>query len=162
MNCKEVTELISEYLDGKLGVADRREFESHLDTCRACASEVASTKEMLSSLRSLANQKSPVDVWQRVRAEVTTKEAKRGLWWRWVLRPVVAAPALAAAAAIAALLAWPSGDVPMASDKQFAPEYRNYIGAHSHALRQEAFADPDVVFVGAEVEKASLVEDSGQ
>lgn len=162
MNCREVSELISEYLDGELGAARRREFESHIGACKACASEVASMREMLSSLQMLSKQKCPVDMWQRVRPEIAVRHTSIDHWWRWMLRPMVAAPTLVAAASIAVVLAWPTGNVPLATDKQFAPEYRYYIGAHSHALRQEAFADPDVVFVGAEVEKASLVEDSGQ
>lgn len=162
MNCREISELISEYIDGQLGDIPRREFESHIEACESCAAEVASTKQMLSSLGSLSSQRCPVDMWQRVRAEVRTVPPRSTPWWRWILRPAVAAPAFALAASLAVFLVWPSADIPQASDKKFAPEYRYYIGAHSHAQREEAFADPDVVFVGAEMQKASLVEDSGQ
>lgn len=162
MKCREVSELISEYLDGELNGAREHEFESHIELCQACASEVDSTRKMLSSLSTLSNQRCPVDCWEHVRTEVATRRLGTNHWWRWVLRPVVAAPALAAMASITLFLVWPWSSSPMASDKRFAPEYTYYIGAHSHLQRQEAFADPDVVFVGAELQKASLVSDDGQ
>lgn len=158
MKCEKVSGLISEYLDGELQSAQALEFEAHTSTCETCSAEVASMRAMLGSLRSLSGMRSPVDCWAQVRARVAVVSQVRTPWWRVALRPAIAAPALAAAASIALFLAWPSGNMPMASDKAFAPEYRYYIAAHSQAQRHEAFADPDVAFVGAEMQKASLLQ----
>jgi len=155
MKCKRASELISDYLDGRLAEPARQEFESHLADCSYCASEVEAASELLASLSSLSGRRSPVDCWSGVRAAISAHQRAATPWWHWVVRPVVAAPAAAVAVALAVFLMWPSGNVPMASDK--ASEYSYYIGAHSHLQRQQTFADPDVVFVGAELQKASLV-----
>lgn len=162
MNCKEVSGFVSEYVDGCLAGSVQRDFEHHLETCAHCAGEVDATRRLLASLGSLSGQRSPVDCWDHVRASIKSRPADRLRWWRWALRPVVAAPAAAVVAALVALLVWPFGNAPTASDKAFAPEYSYYIGAHSHLQRQQAFADPDVAFVRAELQKASLVASSEQ
>jgi anti-sigma factor RsiW len=37
MTCQELVELITEYLEGSLGIDDRARFEEHLPRCRGCA-----------------------------------------------------------------------------------------------------------------------------
>lgn len=155
MKCKRASELIPDHLGGWIAEPEDQEFESHLADCSYCASEVEATRELLVSLSSLSGRRSPVDCWSHVRATISSPQRATTPWWRWVVRPVVAAPAAAVTVVLALFLMWPSGNAPMASDK--ASEYSYYIGAHSHLQRQQAFADPDVVFVGAELQKASLV-----
>jgi anti-sigma factor RsiW len=36
MNCKELVELMTDYLEGKLSQNDRRQFEDHLTACAGC------------------------------------------------------------------------------------------------------------------------------
>ncbi len=36
LTCKEIVELVTEYLDGAMPAADRGRFEAHLATCEAC------------------------------------------------------------------------------------------------------------------------------
>lgn len=40
MNCKELVELVTEYLEGTLPVAERERFEAHLATCSGCTNYV--------------------------------------------------------------------------------------------------------------------------
>lgn len=152
MKCKRVSGLISDYLDGLLAESVSRDLESHLARCPECASEVEATKGLLASLSSLSGQRSPVNCWDHVHARILADAGRRDPWWRWALRPVVAAPAAAVMAMLVMFLLWPVP--PTASN--MAPEYVGYIAAHSHLQRQQAFVDADVVFVGAEVQKASL------
>ena len=36
MNCKELVELVTNYLEGKLPVPERQRFEAHLSGCAGC------------------------------------------------------------------------------------------------------------------------------
>ena len=161
MSCKRVSGLISDYVDGNLAGPVRAELESHLESCAQCSSELNATRKMLASLAGLGGLQSPIDCWSGVQGRVAAIDAGRSPWWRWVLRPVVAAPAVAAMALLALFLMWPVAEqVPMASDRAYAPEYSYYIGAHSHLQRKQAFADPDTVFIKAELQKATLVSEA--
>jgi hypothetical protein len=113
--------------------------------------------KLLASLASLGRRKCPVELWDGVYARITAERQARRLSYRWTLRPVVAAPLAAAAALMAMLIFWPAPQTAM--DRTFAREYTCYIGAHSHLQRQQAFVDPDVVFVRAELEKSRLMAD---
>ena len=158
MRCKDAAGSMSDYLAGSLAETAAAELESHLACCPACAAEVSRTRRRVASLTSLSGERSPIDLWAGARARIMAAQTVKALWWRWVIRPVVAAPTAAVMALLALFILWPSPDAPM--DKAFAPEYTYYIGAHSHLQRQQAFVDPDVVFVGAELQKSSLVANS--
>jgi len=71
----------------------------------------------------------------------------------------VAAPAAVVAALLAAVLLWPSGR--SAVDNSLGREYTYYLNSHWRLQRQQAFVDPDVVLVRAELQKSALVRDSG-
>jgi anti-sigma factor RsiW len=157
MNCKTALGLVSDYLGGRLAESAKQDFESHIGCCPGCASEVKAMNRLLASLSSLSAERSPVDCWDHVRTCILAEAHKRVPRWHWVLRPVVAAPAAMVMAVLVLFLLWPSHEAPVAPDSALAYEYAYYIGAHSHLQRQQAFADPDVVFVGAEVQKASLI-----
>ena len=36
MNCKELVELVTDYLEGKLGAVETARFEEHLSSCNGC------------------------------------------------------------------------------------------------------------------------------
>lgn len=36
MNCKELVELVTDYLEGKLPLTERQQFEAHLSGCAGC------------------------------------------------------------------------------------------------------------------------------
>lgn len=154
MKCKDVASLTSDYVSGSLGEAIRAEIESHLAGCPTCRAEAAATGNLLISLASLGGRKPPTHLWEGVYARITSGQEAKGVWWRWVLRPIVAAPTATAAALLAIVLLWPSGQAPM--DKAFAQEYTYYIGAHWRLQRQQTFIDPDVALVRAEVQKSTL------
>ena len=40
MNCDQVREKLSEYLDGELAPSERSELASHIERCPSCASEL--------------------------------------------------------------------------------------------------------------------------
>lgn len=160
MNCKNASGLISEYVDGCLEGDTRTELESHIAGCSSCSAELASTRNVVAALGAMGGLRSPVRCWDRVEARIAAVERQRAQWWRWLVKPVIAAPAAAVMALLALFLMWPLVDAgPAISDAAYAPEYSYYIGAHSHLQRRQAFADPDAVFIKAEMQRASLVSE---
>lgn len=160
MNCRNCVELMSEYLDDCLSGGVLRQLEDHLASCERCSSEVESMRGMLASLRDLSGERSPVDCWEHVQLAVSVARPEPALS-RWLLRPLIAVPALAAAILAALLFLWPSSvEEPIMMRPIGVPEYSRYISAHSSVQRRQTLVDPDVTFVTAELEKASLVSDT--
>lgn len=160
MNCKIARGLISEYVDGHLGGSKLERFEAHIAICAACALDVEETKDLVASLSSLAVNKSPIDCWTRVRAKILITPQTRPQWWRWAIRPMVAAPTALVAALLALFLLWPGQDSTLANDKTLAPEYAYYIGAHHRAHQPLALVDSDAAFIKAEIQMAGLISGS--
>jgi anti-sigma factor RsiW len=50
MKCKELVELITEYLEGDLGAVDRERFERHIAGCDACTTYLAQMRQTISAL----------------------------------------------------------------------------------------------------------------
>jgi len=157
MNCKKIAELTSDYIDDCLPVATRKQIDAHTSACPACAALVEEMRDMLHGLRSLSGRTESVDCWGGVRERILCAEIERRPWARLLLRPVIAAPALAAAslALVLAILPMQTRE-PVGQDPASFPGYATYVSAHSGAQRQQAFADPDVVFIAAELEKADV------
>lgn len=159
MRCKDVTSLMSDYLSDFLSKESRAAIEAHLTICPSCRAELDATRELLSSLASLGGRKVPADLWESVYARVRSEQVARSSWWQWVLRPILAAPAAVVVAVLAAVLLWPS-EKP-AIDPSLQPEYTYYINSHWRLQRQQAFVDPDVVLVRAELQKSVLIRGAG-
>ena len=69
---------------------------------------------------------------------------------------MVAIPASAGAMIAAFVLLWPGAVEEPQTNYVSAPEYSQYISAHSRVQRQQTFVDPDVAFISAELEKVSV------
>ena len=50
MACRELVELVTDYLEGRLPSADRERFEAHLAECDACTTYVEQMRETLAAL----------------------------------------------------------------------------------------------------------------
>ena len=50
MTCRELTELVTDYLEGALGPDDRARFEAHLDECDGCRAYVGQMRATIWSL----------------------------------------------------------------------------------------------------------------
>jgi predicted anti-sigma-YlaC factor YlaD len=62
MTCRQVVELMTDYLEGVLSSADRARFEEHIagcDGCRAYLAQLATTRRVL---RKLADETVPPDL----------------------------------------------------------------------------------------------------
>jgi anti-sigma factor RsiW len=53
MSCRELIEVITDYLEGTMAVVDRARFERHLDECQYCVNYVAQMRETIAALGGL-------------------------------------------------------------------------------------------------------------
>jgi hypothetical protein len=162
MNCNKACEVISDYISGHLPHDVRRRYEAHVGECMECAGELDEMRAIIGSLKSLGDCSMPVDCWPAIRARVEDHARARPVWPR-LLRPIVAAPAFAVALLVAAVMIF-TGPVsePPGQSPASMPEYGHYITAHAGVQREQAFSDPDVTFVAADLEKASLTGAPGK
>lgn len=158
MNCEKIAELMSDYVDGCLPECDCSKLEEHLRSCPQCRQQLESMRFLVDSLGCLSGCKAPVNCWPEVRQRILSRQQAKAAWYTLFFRPVVAVPAAVGAAALALILAWPSVvDEPVPTQVVTPPEYVHYIGAHSAVQSRQMLTDPDVTFIAAELEKATLV-----
>ena len=53
MSCEELVELITEYLEGALGAADRARFEAHLADCDGCTTYLTQLRQTIRAVGAL-------------------------------------------------------------------------------------------------------------
>jgi anti-sigma factor RsiW len=103
MTCDEIDELLHGYMDGELDAVTSRNVEDHLATCTSCTRELASFRDLRSSLRQNGlYHRSPATLERNVR-----REARKGGESIPVFRRGVFA--IAAAILIACLAVWGVG-----------------------------------------------------
>jgi anti-sigma factor RsiW len=59
MNCRQVVELMTEYLEGTLSAADRARFEEHIAGCDGCRAYLAQMRMTRRLVGRLANEPVP-------------------------------------------------------------------------------------------------------
>ena len=77
MDCNELVELVTDYLEGKLPPADVERFEAHLEECEACATYIEQVRQSVAVVGRLSEETLPraaADVllaefrdWKRIR-----------------------------------------------------------------------------------------------
>jgi anti-sigma factor RsiW len=71
--CRQVVEMVTDYLEGALSPADRRRFEAHLAVCPHCTEYLEQIRETIR----LAGRLTPEDLTPRMSADLTD------LYRRW-------------------------------------------------------------------------------
>jgi anti-sigma factor RsiW len=64
MTCKELVELVTEYLEGTLPATDRQRFEDHLKSCPYCVSYLDQMRLTIRALGKLGEESVPEDAKQ--------------------------------------------------------------------------------------------------
>jgi anti-sigma factor RsiW len=60
LSCRELVELVTDYLEGALSLGERRRFERHLGTCSACPRYVEQLRTTIRVLGRLGEDDLPV------------------------------------------------------------------------------------------------------
>jgi predicted anti-sigma-YlaC factor YlaD len=85
LTCKEITELVTDYLEGRMSLADRMRFQMHLGMCKHCRAYLRQMKATVAILGQLPEDaQMPEDVrdelrrrfadWNKARAEAGEKK----------------------------------------------------------------------------------------
>src|ERR671924_1168252 len=82
MNCQEVQERLSEYLEQSLDGESMKSVEIHLSACRSCRAEADSLLLCIQNVANLLRVEPPLGFAQRVMAHVRDLERKPNLWER--------------------------------------------------------------------------------
>lgn len=68
LTCRELTEIITDYLEGRLSLVERLRFEMHLGMCSHCRAYLRQMKQTIRTLGALREEDVPEDVSQRLLA----------------------------------------------------------------------------------------------
>lgn len=158
MKCKQISQLIHDYVDGRIPQCDCDELEAHLSSCPDCAAEVEEVRSVVNSLGSLCGCSAPVDCWESIKFRLPANAHTAPLWKRLVFRPVLAAPALAVALLLAVFVMWPGAVEQPNKVVAQSTEYARYLKAHTRAQTHQVLSDPDVALAAGEMESARLTE----
>ena len=61
LSCKELVELVTEYLEGALSPAERARFEAHLASCRGCRAYLEQMRWTIRTLGTLTEDSIPAE-----------------------------------------------------------------------------------------------------
>ena len=73
MNCPEIKELLSAYIDNMLEPAEKSAVETHCASCAECAKDLAELKAVIAHLASLEKIEAPADFAQKVHERIERK-----------------------------------------------------------------------------------------
>ena len=62
LTCQEMTQLVTDYLEGQMDEDERLRFQKHLGLCRDCRSHVGKMRGMVDTLGKLPEEPIPDDV----------------------------------------------------------------------------------------------------
>lgn len=64
LTCRELTELVTDYVEGRLSFLDRLRFQMHLGMCRHCRAYLRQFKQIIQALGKLPPESIPPEVQQ--------------------------------------------------------------------------------------------------
>jgi hypothetical protein len=115
MDCKDIRELLTAYLDGEVTLEEKAYIETHLAGCPDCHAELealsATQNNLRGALKSMAEEALPSpQTWEKIKGRLETKESRRGFWSSFTLGRVATA-ATAVAILIVAIVIWQFGGI---------------------------------------------------
>lgn len=162
MECANIKELLSEYIDGVLDVQTEALVEEHLSICRGCREELASLKVVVEELGSLESVEAPKDFLEKLHERMERKFTFRKLI-RVLFVPVRLKVPLEAATVLAIVILILGGLYTHQPEKQVAelPEGPTPVRVAKRtagdrvepALKTEAY-EPQPAFEEATVERS--------
>ena len=64
LTCRELTEIVTDYLEGRLSLVERLSFEMHVGMCGHCRAYLRQMKQTIRTLGTLCEEDIPQDVSQ--------------------------------------------------------------------------------------------------
>ena len=78
MDCNELVELVTDYLEGKLPPSDVERFETHLEECEACATYIEQIRQSVAVVGTLSEETLPQGAVDALLAEFHDWKRARG------------------------------------------------------------------------------------
>jgi anti-sigma factor RsiW len=78
LSCRELVELVTDYLEGRLAVEDRARFEMHLGTCGPCRAYLQQLRQVLAATGKLSEESVPPRARDSLLAAFRTWKSERG------------------------------------------------------------------------------------
>lgn len=105
MNCSEVQERLSGYLEQSIDEGTAASVESHLSSCAGCRAEARHLADSIQLVSALPSVEPPGNFAQSVMARIRKAEARPN-WWEWFFFPLtIKVPVHATALVLVAVLA---------------------------------------------------------
>jgi len=104
MECAEIKELLSEYLDDTLDSKTKRLVREHVQACSGCKAELDSLRSLVGALGSLGPVKAPDDFLDRLHERIEKKSTFSKLWRKLFVPLPIKVPVQFAAVTAVALL----------------------------------------------------------
>ncbi len=83
MNCLQVREMFSAYLDGAVSGRQMQTLQTHLESCQSCSGEFTAWRDVQRVLGAAGAVKAPADLGLKLRLAISHENARReGRWWR--------------------------------------------------------------------------------
>jgi hypothetical protein len=105
MNCEEVKNNLTDYLDKSLDMATTTRVATHIISCPPCRAETSEISDCVQQIAALPLIDPPLGFAQRVMAHVREIEPEQSIWRRWFLPFGSRVPLQAAAVVLVAVLA---------------------------------------------------------
>jgi anti-sigma factor RsiW len=67
LSCQQITQIITDYLEGRMSFADRMRFRMHVGMCKHCRAYLRQMKATIGSLGQLPDEPMPADVRDEMR-----------------------------------------------------------------------------------------------
>ncbi|MFQ5903072.1 MAG: DUF2275 domain-containing protein, partial [Candidatus Binatia bacterium] len=87
MNCQEVRELSSDYLDHRLVPSEASLLEDHLKVCSGCREEIETLRTTVSAIGSLDEIETSPDFLSQVHRKIERGGRVKRLW-AWLFKPI--------------------------------------------------------------------------
>jgi anti-sigma factor RsiW len=127
LDCRELERLLDAYLDGELDLARSLEFETHVESCAACAADVERGHALKGAIARAPYFRAPESLRRKVAAPTWPQAMSRHVPYGWM--------ALAAGIAALALVLWRVGAPGP------APLDREILAAHVRSLQANHLLD---------------------
>lgn len=105
MECREIQEVLSAYVDGEIGPQEKTRVEEHLPSCNDCTRALSELRAAIGHIRKLEELDPPPWLTRKIMAQVTSEvEKKKGLYERFFSQFLLPRPIHALAAVLVLVL----------------------------------------------------------
>ena len=77
LSCKQITELITDYLEGRMGFGERMRFQVHVGMCKHCRAYLRQMKATVAAVGQLPDEPMPDDVRDEMRKRFANWQAAK-------------------------------------------------------------------------------------